>query len=236
LAQTRVQLCGKLVVELDGQRIEERLPGRQGRVLFAYLATNRSRTLTRGDLMGALWPDGHDGGLAPLLSKLRRIVPLEGHQLRLPAGTWIDLEAAGDAVHRAESALAQGHVRVACPPAQVALAISRRPFLPGVDLDWVEEVRRRLADYEFRALETYGRAGLAIGGTELPAALRCGRALIRLEPYRESGHRILMEAFAAEGNTAEALRLYDELRRLLREELGASPSASTQALHRRLLA
>jgi len=39
----RVQLCGRLVVELDGERVEDKLPGRQGRVLFAYLATNRLR-------------------------------------------------------------------------------------------------------------------------------------------------------------------------------------------------
>jgi DNA-binding SARP family transcriptional activator len=235
LAQTKVQLCGKLVVELDGQRVEERLPGRQGRVLFAYLAANRSRTVAREALVRAMWPSGHDGGLAPLLSKLRRIVPLEGHQLRLPAGAWVDLEAAGDAVHRAESALAKGDVREACPPAQVALAISRRPFLPGVDLDWVDEVRRRLADYELRALETYGHASLVIGGAELPAAIRSGRELIRLQPYRESGYRILMEGLALQGNAAEALRVYDDLRRLLHEELGAAPSPATQELHRQLL-
>jgi DNA-binding SARP family transcriptional activator len=44
-----------------------------------------------------------------------------------------------------------------------------------------------------------------------------------------------MEALAARGNAAEALRVYERLRVLLREELGASPAAETQALHRRLL-
>ena len=44
-----------------------------------------------------------------------------------------------------------------------------------------------------------------------------------------------MEALAAQGNTAEALRVYDELRDLLRDELGTAPSAELQALHRRLL-
>jgi DNA-binding SARP family transcriptional activator len=54
-------------------------------------------------------------------------------------------------------------------------------------------------------------------------------------PYRESGHRLLMETLAARGNTAEALLVYEELRRRLRDELGAAPSAQTQALHRQLL-
>jgi DNA-binding SARP family transcriptional activator len=44
-----------------------------------------------------------------------------------------------------------------------------------------------------------------------------------------------MQALAAEGNAAEALRVYEALRRLLHEELGAAPSAKTQELHRELL-
>lgn len=44
-----------------------------------------------------------------------------------------------------------------------------------------------------------------------------------------------METLAARGNAAEALLVYDTLRRRLRDELGAAPSAETQALHRRLL-
>ena len=45
-----------------------------------------------------------------------------------------------------------------------------------------------------------------------------------------------MEALAAGGNVAEALRAYDDLRVLLRDELGAAPAAEAQALHGRLLA
>jgi DNA-binding SARP family transcriptional activator len=44
-----------------------------------------------------------------------------------------------------------------------------------------------------------------------------------------------MEALAARDNTAEALRVFDTLRVLLREELGVAPGAATQAVHRRLL-
>ena len=55
------------------------------------------------------------------------------------------------------------------------------------------------------------------------------------EPYRESGYRLLMEVFEARENRAEALQVYEALRQLLREELGASPSPATQALYRRVL-
>jgi len=39
---TRVQLCGAFAVELQGRRIDNLLPGRQGRLVFAYLALSRS--------------------------------------------------------------------------------------------------------------------------------------------------------------------------------------------------
>jgi SARP family transcriptional regulator, regulator of embCAB operon len=44
-----------------------------------------------------------------------------------------------------------------------------------------------------------------------------------------------MEALAGRGNVAEALRAYERLRVLLREELGIAPSPDMQGVHRRLL-
>ncbi len=54
--------------------------------------------------------------------------------------------------------------------------------------------------------------------------------------YREDGHRLLMEVLAARGNPAEALQVYDALRRRLRDELGTAPGEELRALHARLLA
>jgi DNA-binding SARP family transcriptional activator len=235
LAATRIQLCGKLVVDLGGERVEGRLPGRQGRLLLAYLALNRNRTLTRDGLVEVLWANGRDGGLAPLLSKLRRVVPLDGLRLALAPGAVIDVEAAADAVHRAESAIAQGDPHRAWGPSQVALFVASRPLLPGHEAAFLDEARRWLEDVRTRALEAYGRAGLGIGGAELAAAVRAGRELTRCEPYRESGQRLLMEALATQGNPAEALRVFEELRVRLRSELGVAPCAQTQDLHLRLL-
>ena len=80
-----------------------------------------------------------------------------------------------------------------------------------------------------------GRAGLDMGGTQLQSAERAARALIEAEPYRESGYVLLMQALAARGNVAEAMRVFDALRTLLRDELGTSPSPEAIAAHDRLL-
>jgi DNA-binding SARP family transcriptional activator len=234
LAQGKVQLCGRFVVELGGRRVEDGFPGRQGRILFAYLTANRLRTVTRDELLEALWPDGHDGGLASLLSKLRRVVPLDGLRPDVDE-LWVDVEVAAEALHRAESALALGDPGRAWGPAQVAMFIASRPFLAGESSPWIDEWQRRLGELHVRALEAYAGATLGVGGTELTAAVRAGRELARLEPYRESGYRILMQALDAEGNTTEALIVFETLRGRLREELGVAPSEPTQDLYRRLL-
>src|SRR6516225_10813840 len=72
----RIQICGPLAVEREGQRIESGLPGRQGRLLLTYLVVNRHRQVPRDELAEALWrepdPAAVDARLNPLLSKLRR--------------------------------------------------------------------------------------------------------------------------------------------------------------------
>ena len=60
-------------------------------------------------------------------------------------------------------------------------------------------------------------------------------ALISAEPLRESGYRLLMEVHEVEGNPAEGLIVFDQLRTVLRNKIGIVPTQQTRALHRRLL-
>ena len=241
----RIQLCGTLAVEIGGRRIDHELPGRQGRLLLAYLVLRRLRPVRRDELVDALWPRtppaAADTALRALISKLRRLLPegmLDGRselRLDLPRDAFVDLEDARQAIHRAESALAQGFWHRAWGASLGPMFTARRGFLPDEDAEWIRDVRGELEALHLRALECYAQACLGVGGTELAAAERAGRELTRLAPYRESGHRHLMRALAARGNTAEALRAYEELRTLLRHELGIVPCAETLRLHEELL-
>lgn len=114
-------------------------------------------------------------------------------------------------------------------------SISGRGFLPDEDAPWVVDQRRWLEDVHLRALECDGVASLGVGGSEVAAAERDARRLVRLAPYRESGYRLLMRALEQKGEDAEALLVYEQLRTVLRDELGATPSPLSRALHRRLL-
>jgi SARP family transcriptional regulator, regulator of embCAB operon len=244
-ASTRIQACGRLVVVWNGERVEHRLPSRQGRLLFAYLLVNRQRPRSREALVDAVWPVERpgtpDSALNALLSKLRAVLGREAiagreePRLVLPPDSYVDLEAAAEQVHEAESATSMGDWHRAWAPARGALHTAARGFLEGHDAPWIEEVRRSLEDIRVRSLDCVAEAGLGLGGPELAATERAGRALIEASPFRESGYVHLMRVLVARENVAEAMVVYDQLRTVLREELGISPSARVQALHAELL-
>jgi DNA-binding SARP family transcriptional activator len=244
-SKARIQLCGRFAVDVDGARIEDRLPGRRGRVVFAYLVLNRGRALPRDELLVAGWgeeaPAEAGNALSVLLSKLRhalgaaRLRGRTGIELLLPSSTFVDVEAALEGAHRAESCIAEGRWAQAWGPAGIAYHVATRPFLAGLDAPWIDQWRRRLEEVRLRGLECFAAAGLGLGGPALAQAEERARMLTELAPYRETGYQILMEALERRGNFAEALRAYERLRVLLREELGIAPSPALQTVHRRLL-
>jgi DNA-binding SARP family transcriptional activator len=241
----RIQVCGRLAIEIDGARCEARLPGRQGRLLVTYLVLRRHDVLTRSELAAALWPDdpppGADTAVYALLSKCRAVLGADllssrgPVRLTLGGDAWVDIDTARDAAHRAESALAQQQWSRAWGAAQTSLFIARRGFLPEEELPWVTTVRRELQELYLRSLEAYTAAALNLGGTELATAERAARELVAAAPFREAGHRLLMQALAAGGNPAQAMLAYEGLCRLLRDELGVGPSRETRDLHAAVL-
>jgi DNA-binding SARP family transcriptional activator/tetratricopeptide (TPR) repeat protein len=243
--RTRIQLCGRLSVELDGVELVNSLRGKQVPLLLAYLVLNRERPVGRDELIGALWPGeaprSQDAAIRTLLSRLRSALGrdiLAGRDelgLELPEPAWVDVEAATSEVWRAQQALESGDARAAWGLAQVPLNIASRGLLPGTQASWLEPRRRDLADIRLQALEVIGRAGLHLGGAQLGSVERAARTLIETEPYRESGYVLLMAALEAQGNVAEGLRVFEQLRSLLRDELGTPPSPEAMQAHERLL-
>ena len=250
--QLKVFLAGRVAVQIDGVRVEEeRFPGRQGRLLFAYLVAEQGRAVPRDELAEALWgerpPASWDKSLTVLASKLRGLLAEQGvdgagaltaafgcYRLVLPEGSWVDVHVAGNEVKEAEEALATGDLERARAAAGSAESLVRRPFLPGDEGAWVEEQRSELADLRERALDVLTDACLRSGATR--EAAKWAEELVALSPFRETGYRRLMEARVAAGDRAEALRVYERCRRLLADELGAYPSPETESIYRALLA
>jgi peptide/nickel transport system substrate-binding protein len=229
---------------------EERFPGRQGRLLFAYLVAEQGRAVPRDELAEAIWgeepPTTWDKALTVVASKLRSLLAETGfdgagaltgafgcYRLTVPEGTWVDVIAATSAAREAEEALARGDVDQAKAGASLAARLVHEPFLPGEAGEWVQGKRRQLADVRGRALNTLAEACLRSG--DAPEAAKWAEQAIVLAPFRETGYRRLMEAHVVAGDRAEGLRVYERCRRLLAEELGAYPSPETESIYRELL-
>jgi DNA-binding SARP family transcriptional activator len=242
---TRIQLCGRLAVELAGHDLTRQLPGGQARVLLTYLILHRGLTSGHDQLIDALWPwrppSAADASLSALISRLRTVLGagvLSGRgeiHVQLPHDAWVDLEAAEEAIHRAEAAVAQGAWARGWGPSLIALFTARRGFLPGADLPWADDYRRRLEEIRIAALECYAAVALGVGGSELAPGERSARELVAIAPYRERAHALLMQILVARGNGAEALRVYEALRERLRDDLGATPTPDLRELQARLL-
>jgi len=113
------------------------------------------------------------------------------------------------------------------------MTIAGRGFLPGESGSWIERKRREIEDISLRAMDAYAEISLRTSQSEL--AVRIAEEVLAREPYRESTYQRLMLAHAARGNRAEAVRVFHRCRELLKEDLGVSPSADTEALYLKLL-
>ena len=249
----RVYLTGRICVEEDGKVIisESEFRARQDRLAFAYLACERAQPVPRERLAAVIWPNEMPPAwgiaISSVISRLRRLLACDAlkahsisvlsafgqYQMQLPADTWVDMEAAAEAIDIAEGALRAGDPQRAFGPASVALIIAKRPFLSASDGDWAAVQRGKLERTLLRALESLSRIWLATGEPNL--AVESATQAISVDPFRESSYQLLMQALEATGNRPEAVRTYHHLRQLLSEELGTDPSTETEVLYLRLL-
>ena len=180
-----IRLCGPVMVDVSGRRLDAGLPGRQGRLLFAYLVLNRTRGCPRDELIDVLWPEGPpaaaDSALSALLSKLRRALGdgvLTGRgelRLHLDDGRGWTSRRPAAAILEAEAAMEAGDHTLAAERAREALSTDLQTFLPDAEGGWAAEQRRELETIRLRALETLAEAGPAPGRARAGRG-RAGRA------------------------------------------------------------
>jgi DNA-binding SARP family transcriptional activator/tetratricopeptide (TPR) repeat protein len=230
---------------LDGRSFA----GRQVRLAFAYLVAHRRSPVPHDELAEALWP-GHPppswqrtlsviatrvrAALADLGLSDRVLTSAQGcFHLDLPADTHIDVDEALATVEEAEAAVRSADWALVAERSQLAVELLRRPFLPGDEGTWVEQIRGVRRDLLMRALDAAVQA--AVGGDHHARAVALAQEAVELDPFREAGCRQLVRALAAVGDRARALQVYERCRRLLADELGVSPSADTEAVYLEVL-
>ncbi len=110
-----------------------------------------------------------------------------------------------------------------------ASALYRGDFLPEEPyLTWAEMKRTTLRQAFIQLM--YDLARRLEAQQAFTGARRCYRQIIDLDPTQEKAQRHLMRLLDAAGRPREALQLYDAVRTLLRNEIGADPDRATVEL------
>lgn len=227
----------------DGQAVA--LGGRKRRSLLAVLLLERNRVVSADRLIDALWgddpPETARNTLQVYASQLRKLLPdgaLEtaapGYRIVIDAES-VDLFQFERLSQDGRTALASGNAAEAAGALRAALALWRGP--PLADLAWepfAQSEVLRLEELRLAALEDRIEADLRIGRHgQLVAELE---RLVAEHPLRERLRGQLMLALYRSGRQADALAVYQRMRRTLVDGLGLEPSESLRNLERAILA
>lgn len=225
------------------------MPRRKALAMLAYLAVTGVQQ-SRDALAALLWPE-QDASDA--LANLRRTLGVlkasvgEGVLAidRSQIGLLPDADLQVDVVKfrsLLEIARADGHFERRdtlpdrCPSCvdaiTEAVALYRGDFMAGFHLsdslafdDWQFDQDQQLRSDYAAALTLLSHWQAQAG--EFQTAIETVRRLLALDRLHEPAHRLLMQLYARSGQTAAAIRHFDDLTRILDEELAVEPEPET---------
>jgi predicted ATPase/DNA-binding SARP family transcriptional activator len=241
----RVGLLGGLeVIDDDGRDVV--VAGPKLRSFLAVLALQAGRVVPADQLIDVLWgvdpPAAVRNGLQGLASKLRRtlgsadLVAMrgDGYALELPVDA-IDVFRHEQLVAAARAAVVEGDLRRAATLLSEADALWRGDPLADFTYD----------DFAAGAITRLSELRLTLIEERLDIELELGRhqgtvaeldELVATYPLRERLRGLLMLALYRAGRQADALRVFQDGRHVLGEELGLEPGHELRALEAAILA
>ncbi|WP_198347917.1 BTAD domain-containing putative transcriptional regulator [Plantactinospora sp. KBS50] len=245
----RLEVLGPLRARLGEEEVD--LGPVQQRVVLGVLAMSTGQPIGREQMIEAVWGPRPPVYAVNLVQKhvsglRRRLDPARPSRSRSPLLTWsaagyrlnladehLDLRQFDLRLARARAARAAGDRAAAGAALHGALRLWRGPFLDGLSSPLIDAERDRLAERRVAALEERIEIDLALGtDDDLVTELR---RLVTEHPLRERLRGLLMQALHRSGRRAEALAVFRDTHRFLREELGVQPTAELEAVHQRLL-
>lgn len=239
-------LMGPPRLEKNGKAVA--ISRRKEIALLAYLTTTH-KPHSRDSLAALFWPDyDQSSALANLRRELSRLNKKTGGQvlsidrmqvsLNQEADLWLDRDAfAGDLKTVREHDDFPENLCEACLQSLIeAVELYKDDYLSGFSLpdspgfdDWqffeTEELRQSFADALQRLILFYFQRA------DYDQAIPFARRWLALDTLHEPAHQRLMQLYALSGQQAAALRQYQEISRLLKEELGVKPEKETVELY-----
>jgi ATP/maltotriose-dependent transcriptional regulator MalT/two-component SAPR family response regulator len=142
-----------------------------------------------------------------------------------------DVEAFESFLKRARN-VKDGTKRIECY--EKAVDLVQGPYLSEVDAFWAVGERQRVGQLYVSALEELAR--LYLDSNQLEQCLSVCRVALLQDRYNEAIYQVEMRVYAALGDRASIVRLYQASKAALAEGLGISLSQELEALYRELIA
>ena len=222
----------------------------QQRAVLAMLLLERGRQVPLDVVIDGLWdqdaPRAAAGTVRTYVSRLRRLLVTtttgqaggvivsagDGYALRLDCGV-LDLDQFEDRLSNARVAWQRAERAQAAVLLRSALGLWRGAALAGVPGPYAESRRTRLTELYLAAEQE--QLAMDIGAGDHAGAIAHLWALHAEHPYRERLSELLMLGLYKSGRQAEALGVYDRVRRRLRDDLGVDPGRALQEVYQRIL-
>jgi DNA-binding SARP family transcriptional activator len=235
----------------DGERdLDWRL--RRSFQVLAFLASSPGLQAGREELIEAVWPtEGErtiERNFHPTLSHLRRA--LEGgsrgkdrpapllfrngvYKLNPEVGWEIDILELNRLGDEGKELAARGESEAAAEAWQRAWKLYRGPFLQGYYEGWVTLRREQYQRRYLELLRDLGNLHVALSRNE--EAMDAFRSYLIEDPFQESIHVEVMRLYARQGRRDLVRRQYDQLCRILQEDLSQAPLAETAKEYHELM-
>lgn len=225
-----ISLLGSFGVSVGGRPIRGLSLGSQR--LLALLALN-DRAVARTTLAGTMWPDSSEAragvSLRSALSRMdtetRGAITAASAALELAdhvvVDLWVARELAGRIVDTGSDLSAED-------VGLLAVETLSHDVLPDWYDEWMTHDSEDWRQLRVNALEAL--ALLMIADGRLADGAAAARAAIKVEPLRESAHAALIAVHLAEGNQAEALRVFDRFSAVLQSALDLAPTQNLAEL------
>ena len=221
--------------------------------VLAFLASSPGLQAGREELVEAVWPtEGErtiERNFHPTLSHLRRALeggskekdrpaPLlfrNGVYRLNPEVVWeIDALELVRLMEEGKELAGRGQLETAVECLQRAWKLYRGPFLQGHYEGWVTARREEYQRLYLELLRNLGELYLRLERNA--EALDAYRAALLEDPLQERIHVAVMQLYAQQGRRDLVRRQYDNLCRVLLDELGVAPEPDTTREYHRLMA
>lgn len=245
--QLQLQLFGSVSILLDGSSVKH-LSTRAAEALVIYVL-HQPHPIPRDQLVEMFFrasePKQGAANLRAMLSQIKKrldpFIEISRHTVQRRETGRFSVDSLRFSQQASRWLDAGGRERLSIEQLQATLSLYQGDFLAGFYLrdapdfeQWALIERERLRLLAMDGLQQLIR--LQCERVDLRGALVSAEKLLSIEPLLESVHRTKMQLLTRTGQRALALRHFENVKQLFREELDAALSAKTVTLYERIRA